>query len=326
MLDQMTRCRFLSLLLLAALVVSANAAKGGGPRGAGRNRGGRRMYGSSAIPMSHRNSASVRYYENKDGAKIVKASHFELDYMLGRKITFFCMATGYPRPEITWLKDGIELYHHKFFQVHEWPVGNDTIKSKMEIDPATQKDAGYYECQADNQYAVDRRSFRTDYSTMRYATFLIILLTILLLNSRESFGRRGRARARSKSRVQIGLPITGKYRDTESDQYYNNDNGAKILLASHFDLEYVLGHKIAFLCVARGTPRPHITWFKDGTEIYSHLYLHVHEWQVGPDKVKSKLEIDPATQMDAGIYECTADNMYSIDRRSFKTDFSIAFD
>lgn len=52
----------------------------------------------------------------------------------------------------------------------------------------------------------------------------------------------------------------------------------------------------------------------------------IHEWQVGTDKVKSKLEIDPATQMDAGVYECTADNMYSIDRRSFKTDFSIAFD
>lgn len=47
----------------------------------------------------------------------MKASHFELDYMLGRKITFFCMATGIPRPEITWLKDGIELYHHKYFQV-----------------------------------------------------------------------------------------------------------------------------------------------------------------------------------------------------------------
>jgi hypothetical protein len=47
---------------------------------------------------------------------------------------------------------------------------------------------------------------------------------------------------------------------------------------------------------------------------------------MGPDKVKSKLEIDPATQMDAGLYECSADNMYSVDRRSFKTDFSIAFD
>lgn len=54
--------------------------------------------------------------------------------------------------------------------------------------------------------------------------------------------------------------------------------------------------------------------------------VQVHEWRIGDDRVKSKIEIDPATQMDAGVYECTADNMYSIDRRSFKTDFSIAFD
>ena len=157
-------------------------------------------------------------------------------------------------------------------------------------------------------------------------SMVIFVLIVLLLNSQETLARRGRARGKSRSRVQIGLPITGKYRDPESDQYYNNHNGAKILLSSHFDLEYVLGHKIVFLCVARGNPRPHITWFKDGAEIYNHLYLHVHEWQEGPDQVKSKLEIDPATQMDAGVYECTADNMYSIDRRSFKTDFSIAFD
>ncbi|KAG7212696.1 hypothetical protein KM043_012971 [Ampulex compressa] len=315
-LGQMSTC-WIFLLLLSTLMISVETAKGGGRRGSSRGRGRGRMYGSRMpILIPHRNPASAGYYENKDGAKIVKASHFELEYMLGRKITFFCMAVGFPRPEITWLKDGIELYHHKFFQVHEWSVGNDTIKSKMEIDPATQKDAGYYECQADNHRPI----------IMQRPAMMLILLAIILLNCQEIVGRRGRSRGRTKSKVQLGLPITGKYRDPESDQYYNNHDGAKILLASHFDLEYVLGHKIAFLCVARGNPRPHITWFKDGSEIYSHLYLHVHEWQVGTDRVKSKLEIDPATQMDAGVYECTADNMYSIDRRSFKTDFSIAFD
>ncbi|XP_053658007.1 immunoglobulin domain-containing protein oig-4-like [Anopheles marshallii] len=166
--------------------------------------------------------------------------------------------------------------------------------------------------------------YRLSTNMSMYICIVILILISVAIDDAEA--RRGRARGRTKSRMQIGLPITGKYRDPESDQYYNNNNGAKITLASHFDYEYVLGHKIAFLCVARGTPRPTITWFKDGVEIFSHLYLHVHEWYIGKDKVKSKIEIDPATQMDAGVYECTADNMYSIDRRSFKTDFSIAFD
>ncbi|XP_011495517.1 PREDICTED: uncharacterized protein LOC105360326 isoform X1 [Ceratosolen solmsi marchali] len=172
-LGQMKRSYYWPVLLLLAgmalVLVTSEAAKGGGG-GRGRGRGGRgRVYGSRIpILIPNRNPGAINYYENKDGAKITKASHFELDYMLGRKITFFCMATGIPRPEITWFKDGVELYHHKFFQVHEWPIGNDTMKSKMEIDPATQKDAGYYECQADNQYAVDRRGFRTDYVMISY--------------------------------------------------------------------------------------------------------------------------------------------------------------
>ncbi|XP_067005505.1 immunoglobulin domain-containing protein oig-4 [Anabrus simplex] len=160
----------------------------------------------------------------------------------------------------------------------------------------------------------------------RSTLFCVVLLLLVCGVPRGALGRRGRARGRTKSKFQIGLPVTGQYRDTESDKYYNNHNGAKILQASHFDYEYMLGHKIVFQCLAKGSPRPSITWFKDGIELYAHSYLHIHEWIMKDDHIKSKLEIDPATQMDAGLYECSADNMYSIDRRSFKTDFSIAFD
>jgi hypothetical protein len=52
----------------------------------------------------------------------------------------------------------------------------------------------------------------------------LLMMGLLLLCYEEVFARRGRARSRSKSRVQIGLPITGKYRDPESDQYYNNQH------------------------------------------------------------------------------------------------------
>ncbi|KAF7267936.1 immunoglobulin domain-containing protein oig-4-like [Rhynchophorus ferrugineus] len=159
---------FVCTAVIITTSLCSPARIGGGGK-AGANFGKGRLY-SSRIPVTiqHRSPQSATYYENKDGAKIVKSSHFEYEYMLGRKITFFCMAQGLPRPEITWFKDGIELYHHKYFQVHEWTEGNDTIKSKMEIDPATQKDAGFYECQANNQYAIDYRAFRTDYAMLTY--------------------------------------------------------------------------------------------------------------------------------------------------------------
>lgn len=45
------------------------------------------------------------------------ASHFESEYILGRKLAFYCTAQGSPRPHVTWLKDGLELYAHPFYQV-----------------------------------------------------------------------------------------------------------------------------------------------------------------------------------------------------------------
>lgn len=125
---------------------------------------------------------------------------------------------------------------------------------------------------------------------------------------------------------QVRAPPNGKYPNDEAEKYYRHPKGAKITKASHFDYEYVLGHKIVFICVARGKPRPKIVWFKDGRELYDHNYLHISEWYKGKRRLKSKMEIDPATQGDAGIYECHANNKWSVDMRSFRTDYNIFFD
>jgi hypothetical protein len=48
-------------------------------------------------------------------------------------------------------------------QISEWRLGRNKLKSKMEIDPAMPKDAGYYECQSDNKFSIDRRGFIAKY-------------------------------------------------------------------------------------------------------------------------------------------------------------------
>lgn len=59
---------------------------------------------------------------------------------------------------------------------------------------------------------------------MNRLTMLYILIYSILWLATDVLARRGSSRERTKSRVQIGLPITGKYRDPESDQYYNSQN------------------------------------------------------------------------------------------------------
>ncbi|CAG0923414.1 unnamed protein product [Notodromas monacha] len=152
---------------------------------------------------------------------------------------------------------------------------------------------------------------------------LVACLLVMLLLSEDASARRGMRRG-GKRKSFSRMPIV--YTNPESDDYYNHPNGARITSASHFESEYMLGRKIVFVCVARGDPRPRITWFKDGIEVYAHHFFHVHEWPLGDKEIKSKMEIDPATQKDAGLYECQADNRYSVDRKAFRTDYAISID
>ncbi|XP_022255610.1 immunoglobulin domain-containing protein oig-4-like [Limulus polyphemus] len=152
---------------------------------------------------------------------------------------------------------------------------------------------------------------------IRLLCFLLLMVVVTVDSARLRGGRRGRGRKKGRA----GSPRFIFYTSPGRREYYDNPNGARILKSSHFDYEFYLGHKIVFICVAKGDPRPQITWFKDGVELFSHPYFQISEWQHGETKLKSKLEITPATQMDSGTYECQANNKYAVDRRVFKADF-----
>ncbi|XP_050738585.1 immunoglobulin domain-containing protein oig-4-like [Eriocheir sinensis] len=152
---------------------------------------------------------------------------------------------------------------------------------------------------------------------------LLTLVSVTMASQTIGTGKRGQLSGRYKGRKNF-KPITGTYPSVEAKDYYTNPKGAKITKSSHFNYQYVLGHKIVFLCVAKGIPLPQITWFKDGVELYAHRYMQLHEWKFG-NNLKSKMEIDPATQADAGIYECHANNKYAVDTKAFRTTYVAEF-
>ncbi|VDO81405.1 unnamed protein product [Soboliphyme baturini] len=102
---------------------------------------------------------------------------------------------------------------------------------------------------------------------------------------------------------------------------YFSLQGAKITKASHFNQPFQLGGKINILCIADGSPKPTITWYKDGAELVYKYNIHLQE-QTEPDgKQRSRIEIDPATVGDQGVYSCVVHNKYGSMVKNFKSEY-----
>merc|ERR1711963_1359168 len=55
---------------------------------------------------------------------------------------------------------------------------------------------------------------------------------------------------------QVRTPYTENWKNNQTAEWYASKKGAKITKASHFDYEYVLGHKIVFLSWLRESQGP----------------------------------------------------------------------
>lgn len=50
------------------------------------------------------------------------------------------------------------------FQYYEKPIGEFTMWSKLEIDPATMGDQGIYACVANNEFGVMAKNFKAEFT------------------------------------------------------------------------------------------------------------------------------------------------------------------
>ncbi|VDL78178.1 unnamed protein product [Nippostrongylus brasiliensis] len=107
----------------------------------------------------HINNDELFYSKTDQGPRIVRHSFFKQQFRLGYKLKLFCEAEGDPLPDLRWYKDGVEFNPRSGAQIRN-VIGENSIASHLNIDPAQVLDAGEYECVASNSYGYHLQHIR----------------------------------------------------------------------------------------------------------------------------------------------------------------------
>uniref|UniRef100_A0A5S6QZB1 Ig-like domain-containing protein n=1 Tax=Trichuris muris TaxID=70415 RepID=A0A5S6QZB1_TRIMR len=145
-----------------------------------------------------------------------------------------------------------------------------------------------------------------------------LLLVLLLAGSVAPATKESDRRPRGP--IKNLLPFANVVEHTLLNQDSDQGDGVRIVKASHFSQSFRLGGKLNILCSAVGLPRPTITWYKDGVELVLKNNIHLEEVHEGDSRQTSRIEIDPATLGDMGIYTCMAHNENDSIVKNFKTE------
>uniref|UniRef100_A0A7E4W9D5 Ig-like domain-containing protein n=1 Tax=Panagrellus redivivus TaxID=6233 RepID=A0A7E4W9D5_PANRE len=133
-------------------------------------------------------------------------------------------------------------------------------------------------------------------------------------------GRGGRRGGKGKGKSNLQFAQVAEFSLIQSA--LSDNRSAHIITGSHFSQVYRLGYKLIMLCKARGEPRPMIKWFKEGAEMQPKPNTHYYEKPLPDNVMWSKLEIDPATMGDQGVYACVANNQFGVMAKNFKAEYT----
>lgn len=71
----------------------------------------------------------------------------------GDHVSFECIVSGYPTPNVTWWKDGQCLKEDEGFDIQESHIDQPgrRLNSTLTLSGLTKQDEGYYTCRAENK-------------------------------------------------------------------------------------------------------------------------------------------------------------------------------
>ncbi|KAK6103838.1 Immunoglobulin domain-containing protein oig-4 [Brugia pahangi] len=143
-------------------------------------------------------------------------------------------------------------------------------------------------------------------------------MLITFVGIMEARGGRRAGKSKGKSNLQFAQVAEFSLVHTQ----LADSKSAHIVTGSHFSQTFRLGYKLVLICKAKGTPRPTIKWYKEGAEMLPKKNTHHYEKLLDEDMLWSKLEIDPATMGDQGIYACVANNEHGVMAKNFKAEYT----
>uniref|UniRef100_A0A914W2F7 Ig-like domain-containing protein n=1 Tax=Plectus sambesii TaxID=2011161 RepID=A0A914W2F7_9BILA len=153
------------------------------------------------------------------------------------------------------------------------------------------------------------------------ADVLLLALFALLLTVRVGDGARGGRRGgKGKGKSNLQFAQVAEFSLVQGPP--TDNRSAHINTGSHFSQTFRLGYKLLLICIAKGDPRPTIKWYKEGAELQPKPNAHYYEKPVGEHQLWSKLEIDPATMGDQGVYACVANNERGLMAKNFKAEYT----
>ncbi|XP_059849711.1 hemicentin-1-like [Hypanus sabinus] len=234
--------------------------------------------------------------------------------VIGHSLILKCSPSGYPPPDLSWLKDGALL------------MGNDRIQllaggKTLKIKNAEANDAGTYVCIARNAAGEQQLHYTTD---ILVPPQLLIGessdVTVTLDNPLELSCQATGHPPPKITWLRNSVPLTeldgdqsrlfiGRTRLMDEGHYVclaKNEAGEErgefdvtvhvppvVRILGAESLSVMTGQSVALECAVTGTPTPLITWLKDGQVL---------------SRTNGSLKINGATQRDGGIYSCVATN------------------